>query len=153
MPSLMGIAGHAPKAVSYFAMCLLSIALGIFTVNQFRRLYLANTNPVTFHDMIIDPDVVEPGEPIFVTAVLTRHRYCRSDRDEFVADVATNTNQWQARFASASTALGYVRIRNKYTIPVLPPGEYVLRMVSFYQCSDGDTHTIHGPEARFIVRE
>jgi hypothetical protein len=147
----MGIASHIPRAAAYLALSLFVVALGLFTVNQFRLLYLAHTDPVTFHAMIIDPDIVAPGDPLFVTAILTRHRYCRSERDEFVADVATNTNQWQARFSSASTTTGYVKIRNRYEIPVLPPAEYVLRMVAFYQCSDGDTHAIHGPEARFRI--
>jgi hypothetical protein len=136
----------------WVAIAFACFVFGVFGYNQLRLLFLANTAPVTFHAMIIDPDIVAPGEPIFVTADLTRHRYCRSQRDEFVADVATNTNQWQARFASASTAIGRVKIRNRYEIPVLPIGEYVLRMVSFYQCSDGDTHAIHGPEATFTVR-
>jgi hypothetical protein len=151
MPTLIGIASNIPKAGYYLALSLFTVALGLFATNQFRLLYLANTDPVTFHDMIIDPSVVAPGDPLFVTAVLTRHRFCHSDRDEFIADVATNTNQWQARFANGSTAIGYVRIRNKYTISVLDPGEYVLRMVAFYKCSDGDTHTIRGPEAKFTV--
>ena len=146
------IAKDFPRIMCYLAVCVLAVALGLFTTNQFRLLYLSNTEPVIFHAMIIEPNVVAPGDPIFVTADLTRIRYCRSERDEFIADVATNTNQWRARFASASTAIGRVKIRNKYDIPVLPNGEYVLRMVSFYQCSDGDTHTIHGPEAWFVVR-
>lgn len=151
MPTILGFIGHIPRAGYYLALALFTFALGLFTVNQFRALYLANTDPVTFHDMIIDPNIVASGDPLFVTAVLTRHRYCHSERDEFIADVPTNTNRWQARFANGSTSVGYVRIRNEYAIPALASGEYVLRMIAFYQCSDGDTHTIRAPEARFTV--
>jgi hypothetical protein len=150
--------------VAYKIMCILAgsarwiviaafcFVFGVFGYNQLRLLYLSHIPPITFYDMVIDPDVVASGDPIFVTAVLYRHRYCHSDRDEFIADVATNTNHWQMRFANASTTLGPVRIRNKYMIPPLEPGEYVLRMVGFYRCSDGDAHTVHGPEARFTVK-
>jgi hypothetical protein len=151
MPIIMGIASHIPKAAAYLALSLFVVALGLFTVNQFRLLYLAHTDPVTFHAMIIDPDVVAPGDPLYVTAVLTRHRYCRSERDHFIADVDTNTNQWQTKLANGSTTTGEVKIRNRYNIPVLPPAEYVFRSVFFYRCSDGDTHSIHGPEAKFRI--
>lgn len=130
---------------------LLAVALGLFTVKQFRLIYLSRIPPVTFHAMVIDPDVLAPGDPLFVTAVLTRHRFCWSERKEWIADADTNTNKWEATFANGSTDLGFTKIRNQYSIPVLPHGEYVLRMIAIYRCGVDDTHVIRGPDATFRV--
>lgn len=131
---------------------LITASASTFLANQARLLYLSMSEPFAYGKTVASKDSFDVGEPIGVTFEFTRYRFCEIDINLFVVDRSTNTVIRRQRVVGGATLLGATMIQNVFEFkPDIPPGEYLLRMISYSVCSDG-SHTIPAPEVPFKVK-
>jgi hypothetical protein len=131
---------------------LITTSLSAFLSNQARQLWLSLSDPYNLENAIPLQKSFESGSPITILYTFIRHRYCETDLDVFLVRMPENDIVWRLRTIGGATSLGTFQVKNTFTIPEMPAGNYEWRTTVASKCSDG-LHSQAFPEASFDIAE
>lgn len=139
------------------ATCLNAAVLAIIFMvfvsvsHQFTQTITSYRPPYIFHSVTTDRVVMQAGEPLRVTYLLTHVRMCRTEVDRFISRDSDGAIVWRERVPGAAIELGEQRVVMVIPLPKdLVSGTYVLKTIPNAECGNG-FKPVPAPDLTFTV--
>lgn len=129
-----------------------AFAIALLLGWQIYQAILHFRQPYSYDYVYAEPPAVTQGQPLSIIYAFTRLRVCETNLVRFILDRSDSSVITRVSVSGGATLAGHHIVRNEIKESAnLPPGNYVLRTMSFSDCVDGK-HAVVAPDINFEVR-